>query len=79
MAKSEKKTAEYKIISIRKLSEVSGVPYGKLWGNLSGRVSSLDANEKTVLCNTVYAEMEDLFDFLGFEMKLKRISKKITA
>lgn len=74
ISKSSKRTEKYKVISLKKLSEASGIDYAKLYNALSGRYNSLSVNEKTALCNAAYEELDDFFKFLGFQMKLTRLS-----
>lgn len=76
--KSSKRTEKYKAISLRKLSEASGVDYAKLYNSLTGRYKSLSVHEKTALCNAAYEELSDFFKFLGFEIKVTRLDKEHT-
>jgi hypothetical protein len=70
--KRKARTAQYKIISLRKLSLESGVDYAKLYNNLSTRYGGMSQNEKTSLCNTLCEELNPFFDFLGFDMIITR-------
>ncbi len=68
-----KKTKDLKIISLRKLSKVSKIEYFKIRNNLIGTYDSMDDNEKAQLANVLVDELNPLFEFLGFEMKVKRL------
>lgn len=72
-----KKTEDYKIISLRKLSDAADIDYNKLWNFLSGRYKTLTANEKVALCNAAYNEMSKFFEVMGYKMKLERLPKEI--
>lgn len=63
----------FEIISIRKLADKSGMKYQRLYEIINGKYGSLDVNEKTLLANTLSKETEELYKFLGFEHKIKRI------
>lgn len=68
----KKNGKDFKIISLRKLATASKLDYPLIYNNFRGRYDSLDANQKTQLANAAFEEMEAFFDFLGFELKLKR-------
>ena len=67
-----KGTDRFKVISIRKLCAAAQFSYWTLYNNLSGIRSNLTDNDKTALCNALREEMESFFDFLGFEVTIKR-------
>lgn len=68
-----KGTKQYQIISLRRLCKVAKFDYFKLYNTITGIYTSpLSANEKTVLCNGLRSEIEKFFDFLGFEIIIKR-------
>lgn len=77
MVRKKSKDSKYKIISLRKLSEVSKVEYMKLYYNISGRYKSLDGNDKTAICNALYDEMQPIFDYLGFDVIFTRKDSQI--
>lgn len=72
MAKKLKGTDRFKVISIRQLCVAAKFSYWTLYNNLSGLRTNLTDSDKTVLCNALREEMESFFDFLGFEVKIKR-------
>lgn len=63
----------FSMISIRQLAEKSGLKYQRLYEIINGKYGALDANEKTLLANTLAGETQELYKFLGFEQKIKRI------
>lgn len=71
--KAKKRTAKYKIISLRKLSKESKIDYAKIYNNLSGRYESLTVNEQTRLSNSLCEEVTEFFKIMGFKLKLERI------
>ena len=71
MVKSRKQP-KYPILSLSRLAEASDVDYKMIYNNVAGVYSSLDANTKTILANTALQELSPFFDFLGFELKVKR-------
>lgn len=72
---NKKEENPYKIISVRKLSESSGINYSKIYANMINRYenNTLTDMEKTKLCNALYAELEALSTFLGVKIILKRL------
>lgn len=77
MAKSiekSRKQPKFPIISLSYLAEKSGVDYKYIYNNVSGTYGSLekDANKRTQLMNAALQELIPFFDFLGFELKVKR-------
>jgi len=65
-------TKKHKIISLRKLAKSSKIEYMKLYYNISGRYHSLDANDKTAICNALHDEIKPLMEYLGFDVSLTR-------
>lgn len=75
MAKTKKYNGKYKLISLRRLSEKSGIDYQKIYNSLNNKYNGLDANERAILCNVAYEETEEFFKELGFQVNLKRITQ----
>ena len=73
MTTKAKKTADYKIISLRRLAAAANIDYMKLYFNLAGRYDSLSIQEKTQLSNAAIDELVPFFETLGFDIKIKRI------
>lgn len=65
---------QFGIINMSHLAETSEISYNVLYNNFAGIYPkiTLSANERTILANTVEAEMKRFLDVLGFEMSLKR-------
>jgi hypothetical protein len=75
MAKKKKEASPYKIISLRQLAKSADMDYQKLYFNLTGRYASMTDTDRTVLCNTLYDELEQLSNFLRVDIIIKRRSK----
>lgn len=75
MAKKKLPTLkQYKIISLRKLSEQSGIGRMRVYDNLRGRYQTLTVDDQTMLANTLYEEVNLLMNALGFELgKIRRV------
>lgn len=66
---------KFKIISLKRLSEVCKIHYLKLYHNLvSKKYASLDFNEKTQVSNALYEEVGPIFKELGFKIEIKRLN-----
>jgi len=66
-------TKQHKIINLKQLATKTNIEYMKLYYNVKGGYSSLDANEKTMLMNVLTDELETFVKYLGFTVKLQRI------
>ena len=66
-------TKQHKIINLKHLAAKTGIDYMLLYNNIKGAYKSLDANQKTMLCNVLYDELTEVGKFLGFEVKIKKI------
>lgn len=64
---------KFRILNVRYVAEKSGVDYNKIRHNIMGRYDSLDANEKTMIANAIFADVDKALSFLGFKMQIKRI------
>jgi hypothetical protein len=73
-ATKSRKKPKFPIISLSYLAEKSGVDYKLIYNNVAGNYSSLenDPNLKTQIMNAAFQELVPFFDFLGFEIKVKR-------
>jgi len=64
---------KFKVVSLKRLSEKTKIPYQKIYDNLViQRYASLDENEKTMLSNALFEETKKLWKELGFKVKLER-------
>lgn len=76
MSNQKKPTAEHKIISISKLAQASKIDYMKIYNTLTGKYNGLNHNEKTAILNALYTELTPFVNFLGFELKFKKLPKE---
>lgn len=67
-----KGTDRFKVISLRQLCAAAKFSYWTLYYNLAGTRANMTDNDKTILCNAFLEEISAFFDFLGFEVKIKR-------
>jgi hypothetical protein len=73
--KSKTNKGEFSIISIKYLSELTGIKYQRLYENLVLKLyDSLTINEKTVLANALIIELKKSFKTLGFKVTIDRIN-----
>jgi len=72
---SKKKASKINIISIRQLSQKTGVEYFKIYNNLHKNyvTDTLDPNEKTTIVNTLIEEITPLLKTMGFVIKVERL------
>jgi hypothetical protein len=70
MAKSKQKDPS--AISLKRLSEKTGIPYMKIWNNLNGNYNSLSNEEKTSLVNSFHAEVTPFLKKLGYFVVIRR-------
>jgi len=72
---SKKKASKINIISIRQLSQKTGVEYFKIYNNLHKNyvTDTLDQNEKTTIVNTLIEEITPLLKTMGFVIKVERL------
>ncbi len=63
-----------RLINLRKLAEVSGIPYHTLNNYKVGRagVKGLESNVETKLANAIARELKPLLDDLGFKIEITR-------
>ncbi len=73
---SKDKTGEFKMISLRILSEKSGVDYSKIYHNLKGTYASFTDQDRTLIFNAMHHEFEKAASALGFTAEGKRIKPK---
>lgn len=64
--------AKFKIISIQKLSEASGISYSKIYNNLREQYASLTDNEKAEICNALYSELKPFSKIMGMKITIER-------
>ena len=77
MAKEKSKTnkGEFSIISLKFLSELTGITYTRLYSNwVLKAYDSLNDNEKTTIANAIFAEVKKAFKVLGFKITIERIN-----
>lgn len=73
--KSKTNKGEFSIISLKYLSELTGIKYQRLYENLVLKLyDSLTVNEKTTLANAMTAELKKSFKTLGFRITIDRIN-----
>lgn len=63
-----------RLINLRLLSELSGIPYATLNNYRTGRAGTkgLDANIKTKLANAIHKELKVTMGELGFSIEITR-------
>ncbi len=77
MAQVQSKTSkgEFSIVSLKFLSELTGMSYPRLYSNLVRKdYDSLNDNDKTTIANAIFAEVKKAFKVLGFKITIERIS-----
>jgi hypothetical protein len=73
--KSKTNKGEFSIISLKFLSELTGIAYQRLYSNLILKVyDSFTDNDKTTLANAMFAEVKKAFKVLGFKITIERIN-----
>ena len=63
----------YRIISLRILCELAGIPYSKVRNTIASiypRYNSLTDNEKTQLSNKLFTEVQKIFKDMGCRIKI---------
>lgn len=76
MTKKLPSLKQYKIVSLRKLCEKAGIGKMHFYDNLRGKYKkdTLTMDERTMLANTLYEEVNVLMNTLGFNLgSIKRI------
>lgn len=68
-----KKSKQEHVISWKRLSDKSKVPYHKVYAFLKGTYSTLTHNEKSALMNAFYDETKEVFAQMGFRIEISRI------
>lgn len=62
-------------VSIRRLSEKTGIPYMKIRDNLIGKYNSLKTEEKTTLVNAFHDEVTPFLKKLGYFIQVKKLKE----
>lgn len=73
--KSKTNKGEFAIISLKFLSEITGISYPRLYSNwVLKAYDSLNDNEKTTIANAIFTEVKKVFKSLGFKITMERIN-----
>jgi len=73
MAKTKRKKKKPSVISLLALCKESGVAHHKVYSNLKGTYTSLNALEKSKLVNALYDAINPFITELGYYIKVARI------
>lgn len=72
---AKKESRKFAIVSLHHLaSKVPSIPYRRLYDNINEKYNSLNANEKTQIMSATFNELVPFFEYLGYDIKVKRKS-----